>query len=95
MKKLIVLNIVGLSQKALDKTKPSNILQIFDNGTQGIMIPSFPAVTCSVQASITSGTYPSEHGIIANGYYDRDSKQPSFWELNILILLKNQEFGIF
>lgn len=29
--------------------------------------PTQPAVTCSVQASLTTGTPPSQHGIIANG----------------------------
>ena len=80
MKKLIVLDIVGLTKKQLDVIHPPNISKICDNGFQSVMIPSFPAVTCSVQASITSGCYPSEHGIISNGYYDRDFKQVLFWE---------------
>jgi predicted AlkP superfamily pyrophosphatase or phosphodiesterase len=29
--------------------------------------PSWPAVTCSVQATLTTGTPPSKHGIVANG----------------------------
>ena len=80
MKKLIVLDIVGLSKKQFEKLKPKNISSIFENGSYGSFEPSFPAVTCSVQASIFSGTYPSEHGIIANGYYDELFKQISFWE---------------
>lgn len=44
------------------------------------MNPSFPAVTCSVQATLASGYFPSEHGIIANGLYDRNTYQVSFWE---------------
>jgi hypothetical protein len=42
--------------------------------------PSFPAVTCSVQATLLTGTPPSEHGIIANGYFDRDTREVRFWE---------------
>jgi len=80
MKKLIVLDIVGLSKKQFEKIKPINISHIFENGSYTSFEPSFPAVTCSVQASIFSGTYPSEHGIIANGYYDEIFKQVSFWE---------------
>ena len=78
MKKLIVLDIVGLSKKQFEKIKPKNISHIFENGSYTSFEPSFPAVTCSVQASIFSGTYPSEHGIIANGYYDEIFKQVSF-----------------
>lgn len=44
------------------------------------MTPSFPAVTCSVQATLTSGHFPSGHGIIANGFFDRDTYRASFWE---------------
>ena len=80
MKKLIILDIVGLSKKQFEKIKPKNISDILQNGSYTSFEPSFPAVTCSVQASIFSGTYPSEHGIIANGYYDKIFKQISFWE---------------
>ena len=80
MKKLVVLDIVGLSKKQFKKLKPKNISNILENGSYGSFEPSFPAVTCSVQASIFSGTFPSEHGIIANGYYDKILKQVSFWE---------------
>ena len=80
MKKLIILDIVGLSKKQYDQIKPQNISKILENGSVSSFNPSFPAVTCSVQASIFSGTYPSEHGIISNGYYDQILKHVSFWE---------------
>ena len=80
MKKLIVLDIVGLSKKQYAEIKPQNISKILEKGSVSSFKPSFPAVTCSVQASIFSGTYPSEHGIISNGYYDQILKHVSFWE---------------
>ena len=80
MKKLIILDIVGLSKKQYDQIKPQNISKILENGSVSSFNPSFPAVTCSVQASIFSGTYPSEHGIISNGYYNEILKHISFWE---------------
>ena len=80
MKKLIIFDIVGLSKKQYDEIKPPNISKILENGSISSFNPSFPAVTCSVQASIFSGTYPSEHGIISNGYYDEILKNISFWE---------------
>jgi len=80
MKKLIVLDIMGLSKKHYDQIKPKNISKILEHGSVSSFQPSFPAVTCSVQASIFSGTYPSEHGIISNGYYDQILKHVSFWE---------------
>ena len=58
MKKLIVIDIVGLSKKQYDEIKPQNITKILENGSVSSFKPSFPAVTCSVQTSIFSGTYP-------------------------------------
>ena len=80
MKKLIVFDVVGLTKSNLEKLSLPNISKIFEKGSISSIIPSFPAVTCSVQATITSGYQPSEHGIISNGYYDRNSKTVSFWE---------------
>ena len=80
MKKLIVLDVVALTQKHLSSGLVPNISKILENGFFCPMIPTFPAVTCSVQASMTSGYYPSEHGIIANGFYDRQTKSVAFWE---------------
>ena len=80
MKKLIVLDLVCLTNNHLRQISLPNISKIIENGFTAPMEPSFPAVTCSVQASITSGFYPSQHGIIANGLYDRKKNQVSFWE---------------
>jgi Type I phosphodiesterase / nucleotide pyrophosphatase len=60
------------------------------------LTPTFPAVTCSVQATLTTGRAPAEHGIIANGlptfrfpgdqelvdasHFPVYRKQISFWE---------------
>lgn len=38
-----------------------------------------PAVTCSVQATYLTGTLPSEHGIVGNGWYFRDLCEVKFW----------------
>jgi len=67
MKKLIVFDVVGLTKNNLEKLSLPNISKILENGFCSSVIPSFPAVTCSVQATLTSGHYPSEHGIISNG----------------------------
>jgi len=78
--KLIIIDIVGLTKNNLKQQNLSNISKIIESGTASSIIPSFPAVTCSVQNTFTTGCNPSEHGIIANGFYDRDSNQVSFWE---------------
>ncbi|MBI5146886.1 MAG: alkaline phosphatase family protein [Thaumarchaeota archaeon] len=79
-KKLIVLDVVCLTKSILKTSKLPNISKILDSAPFFPMNAVFPAVTCSVQATITSGFPPSEHGIIANGLYDRQTYQTSFWE---------------
>jgi len=39
-----------------------------------------PAVTCSAQASILTGTLPHEHGIVGNGWLFRDTSEVRFWQ---------------
>jgi predicted AlkP superfamily pyrophosphatase or phosphodiesterase len=80
MKYSIVLDVVGLEQKHLDSGLVPNIVKISETGEAARLEPTFPAVTCTVQASILSGKYPREHGIIANGFYDRGTYSVSFWE---------------
>ena len=41
--------------------------------------PSFPAVTCPVQANMTTGKLPREHGVVANGFYWRDQRRVEMW----------------
>ena len=57
-----------------------NISKIASTGECSRLEPVFPAVTCTVQASILSGKYPNEHGIICNGLYNRNKHEVSFWE---------------
>lgn len=43
------------------------------------LAPCFPAVTCPVQATLTTGGTPRKHGIMANGVYDRDEHHLEMW----------------
>ena len=76
----IVIDIVGLEFDHLQSGIIPNISQIASEGEGAKMEPVFPAVTCTVQASLLSGAYPSQHGIIGNGLYDRSNHNVSFWE---------------
>lgn len=77
---VIVMDVVGLEHDHIGKGFLPNIDKVAEEGQLAKMEPAFPAVTCTVQASVLSGKYPSEHGIISNGMYDRDSFSVSFWE---------------
>jgi hypothetical protein len=39
----------------------------------------FPAVTWPVEATLLTGVRPKEHGIVANGVYDRTTRQVEMW----------------
>jgi predicted AlkP superfamily pyrophosphatase or phosphodiesterase len=80
VKYIIVLDIVGLEIGHIDSNLLPNIGDIAAHGEAAKMQPVFPALTCPVQSSILSGTYPSQHGIIANGLYDRMKCEVSFWD---------------
>src|SRR5690606_7063903 len=42
--------------------------------------PVLPAVTCSVQATMLTGVPPREHGIVGNGWFDRELAEVHFWK---------------
>lgn len=49
-------------------------------GTFRPLAPSFPALTCPVQATMRTGLPPARHGMIANGLFFRDLRKAMFWE---------------
>lgn len=78
MQKTVVLNVVGLSPSLLGQHTP--FLSRWAATGQVVPIkPVIPAVTCSVQATYLTGEFPSEHGIVANGWYFRDECEVKFW----------------
>ncbi len=40
----------------------------------------FPAVTATAQATLLSGAPPSQHGVVANGWLYRDTREVRFWQ---------------
>lgn len=42
--------------------------------------PAFPAVTCTAQSSYVTGKSSGENGIVANGWYDRETAEVRFWK---------------
>ncbi|MBH8554115.1 alkaline phosphatase family protein [Nostocaceae cyanobacterium CENA357] len=78
MQKTVVLNVVGLTPSLLGKHTP--LLSSWAKKGQVIPItPILPAVTCTAQATYLTGKSPSEHGIVANGWYFRDECEIKFW----------------
>jgi predicted AlkP superfamily pyrophosphatase or phosphodiesterase len=80
VKHLIVVDIAGLEPSLISEDRTPNISSLSAKGELVSVRPVFPAVTCTSQASMLSGTYPRQHGIISNGLYDRQTHTVSFWE---------------
>ena len=68
--RLAVINIVGLSRSLIGPHTPALAAFAERAGLQSHR-PAFPAVTCTAQSSIVTGTPPAGHGIVGNGWYDR------------------------
>ena len=78
---LVVFNVVGLSSRYLNRIKELPAFsELIDSGVATSVDPVFPALTLPAQASLTTGCWPEEHGIVANGFYDRDRLEVSFWD---------------
>jgi predicted AlkP superfamily pyrophosphatase or phosphodiesterase len=79
MPRLAVIDIVGLSESLLGPHTPFLTNFAAQHGRQSWQ-PEFPAVTCTAQSSIVSGTSPEQHGCVGNGWYDRESAEVRFWK---------------
>src|SRR5688572_16914999 len=79
MQRVAVINVVGLSPSLLGPGMPRLTAFAQNHGMQAFR-PAFPAVTCTAQSSMLTGTSPREHGIVANGWYDRESAEVRFWK---------------
>jgi len=78
MHRTLVLNVVGLTPELLGPDTP-NLSRLAAQGAMQPLRTITPAVTCSVQATLTTGTLPREHGIVANGWYFRDLAEVWLW----------------
>ncbi len=79
MNRTAVINVVGLTQSLLGPATPR--LNAFrEQGTLATVTPVLPAVTCSAQSTYLTGLMPSGHGVVANGWYNREQAEVQFWK---------------
>lgn len=76
---LIVLNLAGLSPSLLQSGDCPSILRYADRTGWTAVKPALPALTLSMQATLTTGVPPAGHGIVGNGYFDRALCEHRFW----------------
>ena len=78
MKRVAVINVVGLTEAHLGEHTP-NITALANASSITSLEPPLPAVTCTVQSSMLTGNTPSDHGVVANGWHERETKETFFW----------------
>ena len=79
MNRVAVINVVGLTQGLVGDHTPA--IKAFADGRElSSFTPAFPAVTCTAQSTYLTGTDVGEHGIVGNGWYDREFAEVRFWK---------------
>lgn len=78
MHKTLVLNAVGLTTSLIGDSTPA-LRDLVARGRLATIREVLPAVTCSAQATYLTGMLPQEHGIVGNGWYERDMAEVKFW----------------
>ena len=79
MGRTAILNIVGLTPGLVGAHTP-NIQRFAEKTTLIPVRPVLPAVTCTAQSTYLTGKSPSDHGIVANGWFDRQLSEHHFWK---------------
>lgn len=74
-----IINVVGLTGRVLGAHTP-HLTAAAQAGGMISVEPVLPALTCSAQSTYLTGTPPSAHGIVGNGWFDRDLAEHLFWK---------------
>jgi predicted AlkP superfamily pyrophosphatase or phosphodiesterase len=78
MRPTIMVLVAGMSPRHLGAATP-NLAGLARAGAMRPLTSVTPAVTCTMQATFTTGTLPREHGIVANGWLFRDLMEVWLW----------------
>ena len=79
LRRTAVLNVVGLTESLLGPHTP-HLNAFRDSGALAHIAPALPAVTCTAQSTYLTGKTASAHGIVANGWYNRELAEVQFWK---------------
>ena len=78
MTPLLVIDVVGLTPAQVGPDTPA-LAALARGGFMRPMGAVLPAVTCSAQATMLTGTLPRDHGVVGNGWYFRDLGEAWLW----------------
>jgi predicted AlkP superfamily pyrophosphatase or phosphodiesterase len=79
MNKTVVIDVVGLSSNLIGEQMPF-LKNYIPRHSLALIEPMLPAVTTAVQSTYVTGQWPSGHGIVGNGWYDREECEVKFWK---------------
>ena len=79
MKRTAVIDVVGLTESLLGPAMP-RLTEFARRGALASIVPAFPALTCTAQSNYLTGANPSHHGIVGNGWYNREQAEVQFWK---------------
>ncbi|MEM1129837.1 MAG: nucleotide pyrophosphatase/phosphodiesterase family protein [Pseudomonadota bacterium] len=74
----LVILVVGLSPALVGDHTP-HISKLAQRGGMRPLTTVTPAVTCTAQSTLVTGLMPSDHGVVANGWYFRDLREVLLW----------------
>ncbi|WP_436717331.1 alkaline phosphatase family protein [Roseiconus lacunae] len=88
MKRICIINVVGLTPRLLRHGetlfdlagRPDESTLTDGSGNFAPWTSPLPAVTCTSQATMLTGLPPRDHGIVANGWYYRETQEIRFWQ---------------
>ncbi len=78
MKPVLLVNVVGLTRRQIGERTPA-LARLAERGACAAMDGVLPAVTCTAQATMLTGTMPARHGAVANGWFERSAGEVRFW----------------
>jgi predicted AlkP superfamily pyrophosphatase or phosphodiesterase len=78
MPPVLLINAVGLTPRLLQHAPRLSALA--KTGWVADMPEVLPAVTCTAQATLLTGTLPNQHGVVANGWLFHDTNEVRFWQ---------------
>ena len=77
--RLAVIDVVGLTETLIGEHTP-RLAEFRQRGALVHIVPAFPAVTCTAQSNYLTGKTPSQHGIVGNGWFNRELSEVQFWK---------------
>ena len=79
MNKTAVIDVVGLSNSIIGEHTPF-LKEYITKNHLSLIQPMLPAVTTAVQSTYLTGRWPKDHGIVGNGWYDKEDCEIKFWK---------------